>query len=430
MEKSLSLKRFPAPAIDKFLFMVRTLHDCQSRCVITFANRIDESRLSRAMRMSLDAEPILGCRFVDHPLKPFWERREDLHQIAICPVIVPTDLDKACQEFLAEPLDPCTDPQIQMRLFRTELDTLCIKMNHMVVDAGGLIEYVHLLGQLYKQIGSHQADVAALNRGGDRGQGQVLRHIPVRKVLTSFFYSRMPDSGLGFPMTGTDRSGRSFIKHTITAERIAAIKRYCREHQVTMNDVLHTACFRALFEVLDPPAHQPLPLQATLNMRQYLPAGRTNALCNLVGIFFPAVMREPGASFEKTLKHVHEELQKEKTRQSWIAASVLLEFGFIFGFAAAKRITHFVLGRISDEKTHHPAFANIGHLSEEQIDFGEVGCSDFVMYGPIPFPPASILSVNSYRDSMHITTGFCHSATDALLHEKLVQQFVAELPSG
>ncbi len=38
--------------------------------VMTFEGRLDPARLARAARLLLDAEPMLGCRFVPGPGRP------------------------------------------------------------------------------------------------------------------------------------------------------------------------------------------------------------------------------------------------------------------------------------------------------------------------------------------------------------------------
>ncbi len=66
--------RYPALTLDRMLHLARHLHDGQSRYLITFSARLDTERIARAFELSLDAEPVLGCRFVDHPWRPYWER--------------------------------------------------------------------------------------------------------------------------------------------------------------------------------------------------------------------------------------------------------------------------------------------------------------------------------------------------------------------
>src|SRR5947207_15718588 len=57
---------------------LRLLGDMQVHCVLAFDRHLDERRLARALRLALDAEPVLGCRFVPGVLRSHWLRRDDL----------------------------------------------------------------------------------------------------------------------------------------------------------------------------------------------------------------------------------------------------------------------------------------------------------------------------------------------------------------
>ena len=41
---------------------------------MAFSHRLDPRRLKKAMALATDAEPILGCRFVYHRNRPYWQR--------------------------------------------------------------------------------------------------------------------------------------------------------------------------------------------------------------------------------------------------------------------------------------------------------------------------------------------------------------------
>ena len=59
-------------------YLGRNLNYGYVNTVVQFPGRLDAQRLRRATRLSVDAEPILGCRFVDSWYHPYWQRRNDL----------------------------------------------------------------------------------------------------------------------------------------------------------------------------------------------------------------------------------------------------------------------------------------------------------------------------------------------------------------
>jgi len=410
------------------MHLMRTLHDAQIRCVITFSGRIDVERMARAVRLTLYAEPILGCRFVEHPRKPYWERRDDLDCVPLCHVTESTDVERELYKFLGAPIDPYTDIQVQVGIFRSDRDALCIKVNHMVTDGAGSIEYAGLLAKTYRELGANPDHFPQPNLQTARGQSQVFRHVGLLPLVREFCRLPYPRSAWGLPAISQDFSGRAFAIRRIEAERFANIKAYCYQHQASINEVLLTAFYRSLFEVLAPPENVPLPVQVTVNLRRYLPSGRAGAICNLVGGFFPAIDRKPGAMFDDTLAQIHSVMESAKANQSWLGGALYLEMVFLPGFSPMRRLAQNILAREVNSGRFHPFFANIGVIYPQQVDFGDTIVADVSMFPPVPHPPACIISINTFCETMIITTGFCDTATDAQVIGRLLDLFVNELP--
>ncbi len=419
--------RFPAPAIDKFLYLARALHDCQSRCVLTFSGSVDIDRLAQAIRLSIAATPILGCRFVAHRWRPYWQLQEEPEQIAQCPVCYPENLEREQQQFLAGAMDPCRDALVQMRLFRTDHDILCLKMHHMTADAGGMLEFIRLLGRLYHRLADPEAPSDDIDSLKSRGQWQALRQAGAKALLRGCLSYRLPRAAWGLAAQENECPEKSFALRRFSAGHSAAIKAYCQAQGVSMDSVLHAAFYHALFELLDPPPGLSLPIQATINLRRYLPGTRAHSICNLAGVYFPSITSEPGATFASTLRRVHAVLEREKSRQSWLGGALLLESAFALGFAPAQAIAGYLRQRKISSSRLHPFFANIGNIKQEQIEFGDVALSDIALFGPVPYPPASIVSVHSFQNALMVTTGFCHSGGGENPYEKLLDLYVATL---
>jgi NRPS condensation-like uncharacterized protein len=409
------------------MYLARRLHDGQGRCILTFAEPLDVDRLTRAFRLSLEVEPILGCRFVAHPWRPFWQRREDLDHISSCMLSPSMDIERDAFSFLSAPMSPENDALIQMKLLRGRQDTLCLKISHMVTDGSGLLEYLQLLGFIYKQLAEKPDEIPGYLGTSSRGQGQVMRHAGIRQILRGCLHFTLPVTAWGFPMMSADFSGRTFIVRRIPPVRLDALKTFSRVHQVSLNHVLHTAFYRALFELLDPPFAGPLPIEATVNLRQYLPTGRAQRICNLAGAFFPSLTRISGESFAETVRRVQDLFNLAKIEQPWLGAAMGIESSFVFGFTVADYISRFIRKRVEAPGKMHPFFANFGSLDAKRIDFGPARITDLVMIGPIPYPPASILSVHSFNGAMVLTTGYCHTAIDTKIMQRFLDLFVAEL---
>ena len=56
-----TIKAVPA---DTAIYLMRAAGDMQINCVVDLPGRVDEDRLGRAVRLLMDAEPVVGCRFI------------------------------------------------------------------------------------------------------------------------------------------------------------------------------------------------------------------------------------------------------------------------------------------------------------------------------------------------------------------------------
>jgi NRPS condensation-like uncharacterized protein len=56
----------------------------QLQIVLEFDAKLDFDCLKKAVRLSLDSEPILGCYFVENEHHPYWERLENVDKIDWC----------------------------------------------------------------------------------------------------------------------------------------------------------------------------------------------------------------------------------------------------------------------------------------------------------------------------------------------------------
>jgi NRPS condensation-like uncharacterized protein len=150
-------QRLPAPALDQMAYQFSPLSDGQIRCVLRFDGALDAERLARAFRLSLDAEPVLGCRFVVRRGRCDWARRADLNDLAHCPVAMFASqerLDEVLEQVLLAPLDPFAGPPVTGRLLRGATDTLIVKINHFAADGFGLLQFLRVLAAIYGELGA------------------------------------------------------------------------------------------------------------------------------------------------------------------------------------------------------------------------------------------------------------------------------------
>lgn len=87
----------PATSQDCFNYSVRYVRFTNStiQAVIHFMGKLDTVRLARAVKLSVDAEPVLGCKFIEREDKPFWQRLTGQDSISWCGLEEVPDREKA-----------------------------------------------------------------------------------------------------------------------------------------------------------------------------------------------------------------------------------------------------------------------------------------------------------------------------------------------
>jgi len=420
--------RFRASTQDQLNYLFRKVSSPEIHCVIAMAGQLDAERMARAVRLTMDAEPVLGCRFVKHPWRPYWERRDDLDRLHLCSVVEPQDPESELWRFIAMPLDPYEDSQVQVRIFRSGTDTLCVKLDHLAADGAGAIQYVYLLAAIYRELGAAPAYRPRPNLNGSRDQFQVFKHCGPLALFRALRRGYAPQATRCLPSKGKDLSGRAFAIRQINAEQFQAIKSYSHQHQFTVNDILLAALYRAVFEVIDPPLGEPFPLVVPINLRRYLPAGHVVPVCTLSGATTVAITRQSGETFDSVAARTHAAMEAIKSDCPGLASAVLLELYFVPGFTPAEYAFYRIIGRAAKSGEGYLGLTNPGVIDERQMDFGDIKVADAYGVGGVAYPPGFGITSSTFRNAMTFTAGFCDTAIDRQDVEHFLDVFVRELP--
>jgi NRPS condensation-like uncharacterized protein len=393
-----------------FNYVGRLYHDSQIRCVVRTVGRIDDERMARAIRLTLDAEPVLGCRLVERPWRPYFERLDDLDRLPLCPVIVEGDLETALWEFLTAPVETRTGPLVHARIFRGERDTLSVKLDHAGADGAGTIQYMSLLAATYRELGSNPNFRPPYQGHLSRSQRQVFRRVGLLAVLSSF--QRLPDAeACGLPSHSDDRSQRAFAVRQIDAERMQAIREYGRRHGASFNDLLIAALYRTLFATLDSPPARPCLLSLPVNLRRYLPPGRPFPVANLSGGNLFALAYRQGERFADTLARVQAISQRFKRSFPGLTGALLTGAFFLPGFAFGRWVINQFIGRQMAQGRMAPFLSNVGIIDDKLFDFGQE-MADVFGLGLISFPPGMNVAASTFQGVLTLTAGYCPSATE------------------
>ena len=142
-------QKFPTKTMDRTLAAMDVLFIPIIQLEMAFDFPLDEHRLAKAVSLLLEAEPLLGCRFVRRIIRPYWERveKEKLNVFTL------TKDESEYEAFKKKGIDFLSAPQIIACLYRSELaDRLTLKISHLVCDAAGVKDITATLSTIYNRL--------------------------------------------------------------------------------------------------------------------------------------------------------------------------------------------------------------------------------------------------------------------------------------
>lgn len=439
--------RFPSVTSDRAIAFMRLVGDLQVHVLIRLNGAVEPTRLARALRLLLDVEPVLGCRFVPGWHRPHWERLPDLDRLPLCELqeTSPPAHDAAITEYLASPPDPDHMPMLRLRIFRQETgDTLVLKVNHLATDGGGSKECAYRLAALYNRLDSKPDLRPTPNLTGRRSLRQVAEQLKapaLARLLATTprqqWRHRSPARFWHAPYSPTASWGesapdRTYVLRRLDGDAFRRAKRWGQARGATVNDLLNAAYLRALLDWIAPPPDHPLRLRTTVDLRRYLPTGRTEAVCNCSSFAYPYLgpVGTRNADFTSLVDRMSAEMRRQKQTAIGLHEWAVLGPGFqLLSDAPTRRFLQRNLTLAKAPEAFQPALTNIGRIHPERLHFGPVAPLDAHATASVLYPPGLALSVTGFGDSLTLSSGFCASALPRSEVERLIEHTVDLLAS-
>lgn len=406
--------------MDQAEYLDRVICNQQIQCVIDLDGTLDDARLQRALQLVMDAEPVLGCRFVEGPLAPRWERRAGLRGVELCSV---EECEEACLEekthdFLKVPGDPRTDPLVRVKVIRAKTDRVCVKIDHIVADTGGAKDCLHMICEAYSDSGRFEQ--TAPPRQGDRGLGQVLGKFTLREKMLSLRNGNPRTPAWGFPFRGKGAGDWAFAIRRLSPEEFGALRDFGRARGATVNDCILAAYYRAFFGASDTAPGTRCTIRVPIDLRRYADGERAAAVCNLTGQMYPSLERVAGESFGATVDRTRECMDALKERSPGIGAAIVVA-GFMLPhvYLVSKVYARMVAKEARDGRCD-PYLSNMGVLSGERLEFGDVAVLDGYFVSPLQWAPGFLMGASTFKDRLTLTVGY----GDARENSPLVEEFL------
>ncbi len=421
-------ERFAATGADAAISITREVTYQRIGVGLKFPEeRLDADRLRRAVRLTFDAEPLVGCEFRTDERKAYWKRLSNLDVASVFVEQTVADADAWLCAFQASEV-PDEGPQAAVSLIHTDGgDVIGIKMSHVLADGQSAKQYAYLLADLYTRLGEDPSLTPAPNlraRPSGRDVWDNLTPVQQREAKRAKSWAKPTWPA---PQTGNSGDGLTYRWATIPPRRFAALKSYGSERGCTVNDMMLTAVLRACISRLDPPTDTPLSLMYTADLRRYLPDAAGLPISNISISGSLDIERIDGETFGDTLARVHRRMEEWATMCHGAGPLASAEKMAGLGYG----VTRLLLGMAfraggSSDKTY-PWFTNIGILDDDRLAFDGTRPESGFMFGPATRGPSIVPVISTYRNALTVCMGFCESDYGTASVELLLQSIVSEI---
>ena len=397
------------------------------------------SELERGVVETIEAFPVLGCRYELGLWRDTWSASDDDSSLPLQELDSDEDLDTATAKLMVDELDPCRDGPWRVTQIRARDGCrLIVTVLHMLADAAGALTVVRELGARLTGVEPHQSWG---DRGMDRSLFQIIRALRISDVGTllaetasflalPFRYLRFArHKELGAAGTEMDLGNPVFRSVRFDVAPGSAIRRRCRKLGCTVNDALV-----AVVSLLNDKISGAGDLGAffTVDFRRFLEDALPR-VTNASGMEVLMLSRSDVGDFDRTAKVVHEKISKRKRRLPGLPA-------IIANFAVMTMLPHALLRFVIPLWARWGAalvnrgllVTNIGSLDSYLDTFGE-RVTDATMFGPfLPGFDMPVITATGFKNSLVINVnGFDGSGLTALdLLEGQLQNIMESVSSA
>lgn len=432
--------RFPIPLGEAIACLCRQEFSSDVfSCVLTLSGRIDESRLQRAVRLAMEAEPILGCRLVQGKFAMCWERRSDLDSLRLCEVLPTNDSAAGLGAFLGEPIEPTDDPLVKVKVFRGTTDTVCLKSTHLVADGPSFAKLAFLVTGIYRRLRADPDYVPEPNLAGTRNLKQAVKELGRGRrleCLRAAMTRSAPADTWVFPTPDRRHGFRGHVLLTFPPDRVRAISRYGRQHRVTITCVFLAAAYLAACDVLKP-LGDVATFCTTADLRRFQKGpGRETAMSNMsIPCRFHFDPRVP-ADFDEVLASIRAELKR-------FFGNPIVDSRLLSLFMAVPALGHVLrrtplpllarplrryIRRLKASPKRRWFFVNGGAFDPGAIEVEDAPVEDLYFTGPIYYGPGIGLGTSTFRERITLSMGVSDDVMDESVAVRLLQQVDRWLP--
>lgn len=411
-------RKLNAELWDKMHYLFRDYNDRMVHAELHYDFEIDLDVLKTVIICFFEKAPVLHSTFVDNHVRPYWTV-EDYHidDVVHAYNIDEAELNDRINDFLVQYIPPDAKLQMQVAVFyHGGKSTLCIVENHMCMDGG---DFKYFLKQLCKNYNEYvEKHVSPIDlKEGSRAYTQVYEDFTAteKKMAKNLYKNINSADNHGFPFTPDSIRDRSFIaRRKLSVETFDKLRAAGKQHGATINDMLLTAYFYALYELAKFNPMDSVSISCAIDLRRHIKDTENEGITNHTA-WMQCKIPQRGRDIFETLQYVvRSSNQFKEDKFMGLHGLPLLSFGYkILPHAASEEIIK--IGYANPLL----AMSNIGILEVDKLALDGHEPTDGFMSGAVKYKPYALLSATSMRKEL--TLSMCVRGNEQ--DEKIVSYF-------
>ncbi len=413
MERKLSAELW-----DKMHYLFRDFNDRMVHVELHYDFEINIEALKTVLICFFEKAPVLHSSFTDNRIHPYWTVKDyHIDDVLTVKEVSEEALDEEINNFLVQYIPPEADLQMQVAVFNHGgKSTLCLVENHMCMDGGDLKYFMNALCKNYNDFVENGISPVDL-RTGTRSYEAVYEDFSLteRKMAKGLYKNINTKDNHAFPLTPDNIRDSSFIaRRKLSAEKFDRIRAAGKKHGATINDMLLTAYFDALYKLAMFDPEDSVSISCAIDLRRHIKDSKGQGVTNQTAWMQCKVPRRGKDIFETLDYVVHSSNQFKQDRFMGLHGLPLLSLGYkIMPLAASEEIIK--VGYANPLL----AMSNIGILDVQKLALEGHEPTDGFMSGAVKYKPYVLLSATSMRKEL--TLSMCVRGNDE--DKRIVNRF-------
>ncbi|MCI1960235.1 MAG: hypothetical protein LKJ25_11515 [Clostridia bacterium] len=399
--------KFKAEIFDKLQYLCEEtkFNDHQLHSVIKFDNKINADVMEKAVKLLLKTIPILSCTYHPKNGNSYWETTNSKFKDVF--TIVYNDED--FNNFTTSKINELTGPQIKVCLYSSDRDSISVIINHMVCDGAGFKQCLYLLSSFYSNLIKDINYSPQFTIKGKRGIKNITSQIGLLTKINILLFQNKDNNQKSthkFPFDRNENVAPFIAKYEISEKRSIMLFDFCKENNVTINDLALTAYYRVLAKMMHMNGKQ-LKVPIMIDMRRYLKEKDVYSISNFSSTVITAITVNLKESFKETLTKVSNEMNTKKSKL--MGMNVFLKLEFINRMFNSNKSYMIVKKRL---KNPYICMTNTGILDSKKLVFDGSPVIDAFMCGSIKYRPHFQIALSSFKNKMTFSSNLYGSKND------------------